>query len=219
MALVTCYECGRTISERAIACPSCGAPRPHLRISDEPLPIWIDRLADADPSVRLRAIQEIAVAGTALRDTDAIPAMIRFMQESEGALATYAIVALGLTRDPAAVAPIIERLEASPELFDGPGYGHIEGWERQLSGCTGIPPSIPLAGMIALGNILDRSAIPFLRRVAAVHGPSHLAANDVLKRLGEVPVVLPPVKQTTSCLVVVVAVAAAPPVLYFLIAN
>ena len=37
MGLITCEECGRQVSDQAVACPQCGRPGPQLTLSVEPV--------------------------------------------------------------------------------------------------------------------------------------------------------------------------------------
>lgn len=49
MALITCPDCGRAVSDRAPACPHCGAPAPFLETptaveqpaAKNPIPAWV----------------------------------------------------------------------------------------------------------------------------------------------------------------------------------
>ena len=40
MALVTCKECGHQVSDRAAACPSCGAPIAPVVFTPSPARLW-----------------------------------------------------------------------------------------------------------------------------------------------------------------------------------
>ena len=35
MALIKCYECSKEISDKAVNCPHCGAPKPEKSIIEE----------------------------------------------------------------------------------------------------------------------------------------------------------------------------------------
>lgn len=42
MALISCYECGKEMSEMAANCPHCGAPRQEPVIADDGTKAWFD---------------------------------------------------------------------------------------------------------------------------------------------------------------------------------
>lgn len=47
MALVVCEECGKSISDRAPACPGCGAPQDRLQLAE--MPVAPEPLPPAQP--------------------------------------------------------------------------------------------------------------------------------------------------------------------------
>jgi hypothetical protein len=58
MALVKCAECGRQISDKATACPQCGAPGRQLPGGNEPLMVRVE--TPYDVYARLKARKKAA---------------------------------------------------------------------------------------------------------------------------------------------------------------
>lgn len=67
MALITCPECGREISDKAVSCPGCGCPVEEIqKLIVESEKSDLDRLVDEiwerNPTQRVKAIKELRMA-------------------------------------------------------------------------------------------------------------------------------------------------------------
>ena len=72
MSLVSCYECGKTLSTTALACPHCGAPQPR-GASPSPRGVRFEsRIEIVEPDAVDSAIKAMEYFGYTLQDSQEI---------------------------------------------------------------------------------------------------------------------------------------------------
>lgn len=61
MALTTCEECGRAISDRAVSCPQCGMPRQPTSSQPPRPPVRVSRPSNQRPAALVASVSIAAV--------------------------------------------------------------------------------------------------------------------------------------------------------------
>lgn len=100
MALVTCVDCGRSISDKAPACPGCGAPRSTSGAAapasgHTPAEKGVERTLFEDKTVKVTTVRAV-VHGKQTYAMSNVTSVSAFIEPKPQALAVFGFFCLGL---------------------------------------------------------------------------------------------------------------------------